>query len=418
MRLRPIFALAFFLCSFPASAADSPRDTLAALNALRLDPQSIYLISAKDRIEIHQPDVTLYFTEGKLVFFQPFEGRITGFVFSGLGHALALPRDPAEKQQLARFLGAPILDQQFFSGYFRFTDDTAQDLLSQFQRAGVTPSSDSAFLSAWQTQLERLNPNHSLRILFEKFYTSPPHFFHAGLDGATTGPFDILLDQSRYENFLLGQPRHIGNINYYDIWSSYTLAGTKPPAPPFRPLHYHIDTTINPDYSLEGRTTVDFRAVTGTEQILFIALARALKVDSVSLENGEALPFFQNEGLTEQQLRTRGDDILCVFLPKVLVSGQSFTLNFRYRGNVISNAGNGVLFVGARESWYPHFGDPSNFTLYDLTMHWPKRLRLVATGDKSDEREEGEFRVAHWTTPQPVPEAGFNLGEYVVSSIS
>jgi hypothetical protein len=90
----------------------------------------------------------------------------------------------------------------------------------------------------------------------------------------------------------------------------------------------------------------------------------------------------------------------------------------RYRGNVITNAGNGVLFVGARESWYPHFGDASDFCFHDLTLHWPKRLRLVATGEKTDEREEGEFRVGHWTSPQPVSEAGFNLGEYAVSSIT
>jgi Peptidase family M1 domain len=418
MRLRCIFVLLLSIFSFRVSAADSPRDIVAALNALRLDPQAIYLISAKDRIEIHQPDVTLYFTDGKLVFFQPYEGRITGFVFSGVGHALALPRDPVEKQQLARFLGAPILDQQFFSGCFRFTDDTAQDLLSQFQRAGTTPSPDTGFLSTWQGPLERLNPNHSLRILFEKYYATPRHFFHAGIDGAATGPFDILIDYSRNENFLLGQPRQVGNSSYYDIWSSYTLADTKPPVPAFRPLRYRIDTTIQPDYSLEGRTSVDFRTVTGNEQILFIALARSLKVDSVSLEGGEPLMFFQNEGLTEQQLRTRGDDILCVFLPKVPPPGNSFTLNFRYRGNVIANAGNGVLFVGSRESWYPHFGDAADFSFYDLTIRWPKRLRLVATGDKTDEREDGEFRAAHWTTPQRVPEAGFNLGEYVVASVS
>ncbi len=418
MRLRSIFVLLLSLLPFRATAADSPRDTLLALNALRLDPQNVYLISAKDRIEIHQPDVTLYFTDGKLAFFQPFEGRITGFVFSGVGHALALPRDPGEKQQLARFLGTPILDQQFFSGYFRFTDDTAQDLISQFQRAGVTPTADAALLSLWAGSLDRLNPNHSLRILFEKFYASPHRFFHAGLDGASTGPFDILIDNSRIENFLLGQPRRAGEFNYYDIWSSYTIPGTKPLAPPFHATRYRIDTTIHPDFSLDGHTTVEFRALTGNEQLIFVALSRALKVDSVSLENGEALQFFQNEGLTEQQLRTRGDDILCVFLPKVPAPGQSITLNFRYRGNVIANAGNGVLFVGARESWYPHFGDAADFTLYDLTIHWPKHLRLVATGDKSDEHEDGDSRVAHWSTSQPVSEAGFNLGEYAVTSLA
>jgi hypothetical protein len=411
-----LFAL-FFLLPCSSLAADSPRELLASLNSLKLETQSTYTITPQDRIEIRQADVVLFFTDGKLAFFQPFEGHITGFVFSGLGHVLALPREPVEKQQLARFLGTPVLDQQFFSGYFRFTGDTAQDLLSQLHRAGITPGPDDPFAAHWQPQLARLNPTHSLRILFEKFYSSPRHFFHAGLDGQLTGPFDILLDQGRTENFMLGQPRRSGNLIYYDVWASYSLPDSPPPPASFRALHYRIDTTIRLDNSLEGRTTVDLRVLAGSEQLLFISLARDLKVDQISLADGTALTFFQNEGLTEQQLRNRGDDTLCVFLPHPSAAGQLLTLTFTYRGNVIANAGNGVLYVGSRESWYPHFGDAAEFALYDLTFHWPKHLRLVATGDKSDDHEEGDLRAAQWTTAQPVSEAGFNLGEYAVASL-
>ena len=273
-----------------ARPSPSPREILAALNALQLDSQAVYPISPKDRIEIRQSDVTLYFTEGKIAFFQPFEGRITGFVFSGLGHALALPRDPVEKQQLARFLGAPILDQQFLSMYVRFTNDAANGLLEQLQHAGISPTNDGDFIALWRPQLERLNPNHSLRILMEKFYDSPRHFFHAGIDGMVTGPFDVLLDDSRKENFFIGQSRRANNTTYYDVWTSYTLPDSVPLRIPFKALRYNIDTTIQPDNSLVGHTTVDFRALTGNEQVLFIQLARSLKVDSVSLDDGLLSP--------------------------------------------------------------------------------------------------------------------------------
>jgi len=59
-------------------------------------------------------------------------------------------------------------------------------------------------------------------------------------------------------------------------------------------------------------------------------------------------------------LRYRGEDSLCVFLPKPLLAGEAFTLNFRYRGNVIENAGNAVLYVGERESWFPTTVTPPN----------------------------------------------------------
>jgi hypothetical protein len=418
MWIRSTIVLIFVLLPISAHSSDSPRDTLAALNALRLDNQAVYTIAAKNRIEVHQPDAVISFSDGKFAFFEPFDHQITGFVFSGIGHVLVVPRDQVEKQQIARFLGTPILDQQFFSGYFRFTDDTAQDLLGQLQRESLTPTPDNAFIAMWHPQLERLNATHSLRILFEKYLSSPRHFFHAGMDGAVTGPFDILLDQMRSENFFLGQSRVADNVTYYDVWSSYALPGTTPSPAHFHAAQYRIDTTIHPDYSLDARASIDFRALAAPEQILFIYLARELKVDSVSLDGGPNLQFFQNEGLTEHQLRTRGDDILCIFLPQVPLSNQSFTLNIRYRGNVISNAGNGVLFIGARESWYPHFGDTSEFAPYDLTFHWPKHLALVATGEKSGESEDGDLRIAHWKMRQPVPEAGFNLGEYASSSLS
>jgi hypothetical protein len=104
-------------------------------------------------------------------------------------------------------------------------------------------------------------------------------------------------------------------------------------------------------------------------------------------------------------------------LPRPSQKGQEFTIHFHYRGNVIENAGNGVLFVGARESWYPHLGDQADFASYELTMHWPRHLKLVATGAKLDEQIAGDFRVAHWRTDKPLSIAGFNLGEYATNSI-
>src|SRR5271166_1017122 len=419
MRLGHVLLVLGFLFPSVCRAADaSPRELLSALNALQIDGQHVYTVSIKDRVELRKADAILAFQDGKIAFFQSFEGRITGFAFSGVGHVLTLPRDPIERQQVARFLGAPVLDQQFLSAYVRFTDDTGQELLRELQRAGLASTPDEQFASLWQDSLERLNPSHSLRILIENYSSAPAHFFHAGIDGALTGPFDILLDPMHSDTFSVGQPRTVGKNTYYDIWAAYPLAETPPYPVDFDALHYHIDTTIHPDNSLDGTSSIDFRALSGSQQFLGIQLSRALKITAITGQNGEPLTFFQNEGLTEREINTRGQDTLLVFLPKTPPQGATFTLNFRYSGNVIVDAGNGVLFVGARENWYPHFGDASEFAFYDLTFHWPKRLRLVATGTKSAEREEGDSRVATWSTEIPVPEAGFNLGEYASSSLA
>ena len=419
MRIRLLLVVFGVLFPSISNAADSsPRELLTALNALAIDSQHVYTVATKDRVELRKADTVLAFQDGKIAFFQSFEGRITGFVFSGVGHIVALPRDPVEKQQVARFLGAPVLDEQFLSAYVRFTDGTEQDLLHELERAGLSPAVDEQFAALWGTSLDRLNPSHSLRILVEKYSHPPAPFFHAGIDGVLTGPLDILLDKMQNENFSLGQPRTVGKVTFYDVWSSYRVPDSLPFSMGIDAIRYTLDTTISPDNSLEASASIEFSASAGAQQFLGVQLSRALKISAVTGDNGEALPFFQNEGLTQQEINTRGQDSLLVFFSKPPGAGSTFTLHFRYSGNVIEDAGNSVLFVGARESWYPHYGDTAEFAFYDLTFHWPKRLRLVATGTKSMEREEGDWRVATWKTEIPVPEAGFNLGEYASSSLT
>jgi len=143
-----------------------------------------------------------------------------------------------------------------------------------------------------------------------------------------------------------------------------------------------------------------------------------LNIDSVTTADGQKLEYFQNEDMTPQERSVRGNDFLFVVLPRSFARDTEFSIRFHYRGNIITDAGNDVFFVGARESWYPHFGDSADFAAYDLTVRWPKKLRLVATGTKIDEHEEPDSRVGHWKTEKPVSVAGFNLGEYASSSVT
>jgi hypothetical protein len=401
-----------------ASTADkSPRELYDALNALRLDSSAIYEIASSDRIELRRADVQLSFDQGKLAFLTPLDGRITGAVFSGRGHVLAAPRDPEEKQQMARFLGTPVLDQEFTNVCLRFTDETSADLLRELRNAKIAPLQDLEYAAQWNSVLAAVNPPQSLRILFGSLSTNSQPYFYAAVDGITTGPFDVMVDLQRPEAVLLGQPRKSGSRSFYDVWASYPLPGARPNGRSFRALDYEINTSILADTSLDAKTDLRMRAEISGERILVFQLARALNVDAITGERGEPLTYFQNEGMNLQDRTTHGSDYLYVVLPATSEAGAEFTLHFHYRGHVIENAGNGVLFVAARESWYPHFGGTADFASYDLTMRWPRKLRLIATGTKRNEHEDGEFHVARWQTEKPVSVAGFNLGDYVSTSL-
>ncbi|MBI3668790.1 MAG: hypothetical protein HY237_03280 [Acidobacteria bacterium] len=104
-------------------------------------------------------------------------------------------------------------------------------------------------------------------------------------------------------------------------------------------------------------------------------------------------------------------------LPTAARAGEEFRLRVAYRGRVISDAGNGVYFVGDRGTWYPHVAGPGHFAPFELTLRWPRRLQLLATGRKLEEREEGDTRVGRWRSEQPLAVAGFNLGEYVSETV-
>jgi hypothetical protein len=419
--MRPGVALFVLLCliAAPVYAADqSPHELYDALNALRLDPASTYQLVTANRIELRRGDVEIYFEEGKLAFLAPIDGRVTGFVFSGRGHALAFPRDVVEKQQMAHFLGAPVLDQVFLTAYVRFTDDAADDLLHQFQTAKLAPQSDTAFTSLSDPLVAQLNAPQSLRILEGRLSQNPKPYFYAALEGVDTGPFDFLFDPQRKEQVLFGQRRKSGEFMYYDVWASYSVPGSAPSPVAFHAFDYTLDTTVLPDNSLDATAAVHVRAEISGERVLTFQLSRALHAETVTGDQSKPLAYFQNEGMTPQERSVRGNDYLHVVLPQPSQKGQEFTIRFHYRGNVIENAGNEVLFVGARESWYPHLGDQADFASYDLTMRWPRHLKLVATGAKFDEQIAGDFRVGHWRSDKPLSIAGFNLGEYASSSIT
>jgi hypothetical protein len=148
-------------------------------------------------------------------------------------------------------------------------------------------------------------------------------------------------------------------------------------------------------------------------------LSRYLKIDVVQAD-GHSLDFIQNPAIEGTQLRRKGNDLVAVVFPAPLAAGQELKLRFNYAGEVLSDAGNGLLYVGERGTWYPNFGlSPAQF---EMEFHYPATWTLVATGkqilrvggvdgEKGD--EAGVEKASRWSSERPIPVAGFNLGKYV-----
>ncbi|MGA8073387.1 MAG: M1 family aminopeptidase [Candidatus Acidiferrales bacterium] len=393
----------------PAQAPNDPRALYQALNELRPDAEHVFAV--RD-LALRRSAIDFTLIEGKLAFLTPLNGKVTGAVFTGRAHIIATPRDAAERRSLVNFVGVPLLDQAFSRAYFRFTDDTAAELLRHFEASGVKPAPDSDFAEEWNNTVSNLNSSHSLRIMMDFLSSDPQPYFSAALAGAQAGPFDVLVDRRRDEPVLIGAVRNAPGGPKYEVWASFAA----PDAPPARenmlPVDYRLDTSIGDDLALAGDAHLHLKAARDGDRVFGVELSRLLSVESVTLEGGAPLVYFHNEDLSREELELRGNDLVYIVLAQPMKIGEEFRLEIRYHGSVIGDAGNGVYFVGDRGSWYPHVLGLGHFTPFDMTFRWPKKLTLVATGTPSDLREDAGRRSGHWMSSSPIAIAGFNLGEY------
>lgn len=397
----------------PAAAAQPiPNDPLAlyqALIALRPDGSRVY--SVHD-LNLRRDVINFTFSEGKLAFLQPLGGRVTGLVFAGRGHVIATPHERGERRSLAQFLGVPILDMGFSAAYIRFTDDTAAEIERQLQQGNDESAADPAFAQRWEPEVAALGPSQSLRVMTDLLSTSPLPYFYTLVDGDSAGPFEVSVDQRRAEQVLIGQVRMNNGAPVYDVWAHFPTEDSRKVSPePFAPLDYRVDSTIGDDLSLTGKTTLHLNTLRAGERVVPLELSRNLTISDIRGDDGQTLPYFQNEELSRRNVARRGNDSILVVLPTAPAAAQDFHLDIVYHGNVIADAGNGVNFVGERGTWYAHT-DGTHFAQFDLTFHWPKRLTLVATGTESDAQDGADTKSGRWRSEVPFANAGFNLSEY------
>ncbi len=172
---------------------------------------------------------------------------------------------------------------------------------------------------------------------------------------------------------------------------------------------YTVKGIVTPPTDLSADATLEVEARQGGARIVLFELSRYLQVKAVDMD-GVPLEFLQNEAIEGSQLARRGNDVVAVVFPEPLKLGARFVLHFTYAGSALSDAGGGLVYVGARGTWYPNRGIA--MANYDLTFRFPQTWTLIATGKQVSLDRDGADFVGHWVSEQPIPIAGFNLGQY------
>ncbi len=433
----------------PAQAGQrGPADALyVQLGSVGLDASRVFKVrgATLDRSAIH---ITM--EDGTIAFTKDVMGRITGAFFEGYGEVLLAPPNDVERRSMSLFTGMALLEERFSTAYFRFNDNSAAEM----QPGLRAPDQPEEFVSHWDQTARNLAQVDAMRLLATFSEMLPPgggnlpnsapmravdpddRMLHIRLQGDKLGVFDLFFDSTAGEQVGAGQSKTAENGGvYYDVWTSFSTDDSRRPRvtqkefsstlpsetqsreAPILVRDYVIDAHVIPPKGLDAEVNLQLDVVRGGSRFLAFELSRFLAIRTVEAD-GKTVEFIHNPPVEGTRLARSGNDLLAVILPEPTRKGQKISIRFVYRGEVLAEAGNGLLYVGERGTWYPNRG--LTMTNFDLTFHYPKGWTLLATGKPAavaastkPSAPDGDEQVARWVSERPMPVAGFNLGKYI-----
>jgi len=435
-------------CAAAEKAADKPAEALyLQLGQVGLDPGRVFQVRDAS---LNRSAVQITLEDGTIAFTEDVMGRITGAFFEGEGEVLLTPPNDVERRSMSLFTGMAILEERFTTAYFRFNDDVAAELKPDLRAT----ENQQEFLERWGAAARNLAQVDAMRLLVSFSRMLPvkddaasaeeqslaqarstgDRFLHGRLQGTKHGVFDLYFDSLAGEQVEAGQARAAENgVRYYDVWTSFTpiaggtapadtqettrLESERPRGDPVSIRRFTIRTEVQPPRQIRAQARLQLEVMDAGARALVFELSRFLQVENVTCD-GQPVEFIHNPAVEGTQLARQGNDLVAVILPRPARAGQKIDLEFIYAGEVLAEAGKGLLYVGERGTWYPNRG--LVMADFDLEFDYPQDWTLVATGrpvlSSADETSKANgVETSRWMSERPIPVAGFNLGKYKVA---
>src|SRR5215469_1112110 len=337
----------------PGTALALYRDLLNPI----LNAADVYQIR---EVNIDREDLHLALSDGTIGLMRTADGRVTGAIFEGTGEILLLPPNRAERTSLVLFTGSGVLEQAFNSAYMRFFDDKLVEEL----RAGFRPAEEvQEFITRWQSTTKTLARGDALPILRAITNAQDPtsHFLFVRLGGTQLGVFDVVFDANAPEQFHVAHAKVVNQQEYYDSWTSFPMRSAREPGESQAGLaqvdmgDYKMRIKVQPPTDVSAEADFTLTPLHAGVRTVILELSRYLRVTDVRA-NGQPVEFIQNEAVSGSELARRGDDLVALVFPAILEKGRSINVSVSYSGPVMFSAGQELLYVGARGTWYPNAG--------------------------------------------------------------
>ena len=376
--------------------------------------------------------------QGVLVPAAPVAGRVMEAAFLGKALFRLAPPDEVEAQQLELFTQRDTLVAGIEKAVFVLGGEAVAKQLLDHGPATLDAATQAAareLFDGWAKGAERRGLGADEAIwraasgdrLVEGY-------FAASFQSADVGQFILLLDPSETEQVMVGRfvplslddrqkrlteralksyrkegrllNRRIEDLGDWDTWMKMPLRdpGGRP-APgtaAFEPDHYDLDAKLDPkELSLEGKAVLRLKAVHDGARAVDLDLFDDLTPGAIRDGTGRALTWY------------RSGRSLQVMLAEPVRRGEAATLEIAYAGVIFNEIETDSFALRDTGGWYPHAGTADRAT-YKLSLRWPRKYDLMASGKVVDSREEGKEQVETRVLEVPADQVSFEIGKFDV----
>ncbi len=378
---------------------------------------------------------TFELKSGTITLLEPVSKFETGAVFVGRGHFTLKPIGTLDTNEMVRRAGGSTAEEDFTEVVFRFSPDQFSQFTATLATRADTPTEASTAFLHWK---EKVRHRHELPegltqaflesetidnvdadVLATIYNPKHPPFFNAYMHGTPHKDLRFFMRMRVGAIPQIDSPEEVALVNcngggmddgiwYFQHLKSELLAHTASSQQEkrlFATRRYNIETVIGKNDHLFSRATIAYEPLVPGERVLKFGLLPTLRVTRVTGEGGQDLHFIQEN--------RKEDGSFYAVLDEAPAMGQIHSITVEYGGDkVLSNAGGGSYYIGARQSWYPNLNGFGEKSLYDLTFKVPPSNVLISVGKLEGQHTEAGFAVTHWVTPVPIAVAGFNYGKY------
>jgi Carboxypeptidase regulatory-like domain len=316
---------------------------------------------------------TFVLKSGTITFLRPVNQRVTGAVFVGEGHFTLKAVVALDEHELARRSGAPTAEEVLSWAVFRFTGGEYREFAELLKTKAITPSEAATIFQGWKNKVRHRHDvsaglsqallesdtmdNVDPDLLASIYNPKHPPFFNAYMHGSPHKDLRFFVRARVGAIPQVDSPEEVALINCDEggmsdgVWYSQHFltelrnhtANSREDRRFFATQHYTIETDIAKNDRLYGRATITFVPLIAGERVMKFGLLPTLRVTRVTDQDRHDLHYVQ-EGKKE-------DGSFYAILDQAPDVGKEDSITIEYVGDkVVTDAGDGSYYVGARES--------------------------------------------------------------------